>query len=49
MPLSAMVLGETTGHGHAQVLQPLEPRVDAAASAITSGLAAREPPGVIFV
>ena len=42
----AVVLGETMGHGQAQVVPPLEPRADTAASAITGGLAAGEPPGV---
>jgi len=37
------------GHGQAQILSRLEPGADAAAAALTSGLAAGEPPGVLFV
>jgi len=33
--------------GHEQDLPPLEPRAGAAAAAITGGLAAGEPPGVL--
>lgn len=42
-------LGEKIGHGQAQIVQALEPRADAAAAAITSGLAAGETSGVLFV
>ncbi|MFT5339594.1 MAG: hypothetical protein ACI9IO_001334 [Cyanobium sp.] len=44
-----MDLGKRMGHGQAQVLPALEPRADAAATAITSGLVAREPPGVLLL
>jgi len=33
--------------GHEQDLPPLEPRADAAAAALTGGLAAGEPSGVL--
>jgi len=46
--VAAIFLDEKIGHGQAQILPPLEPRADAAAAAITSGLVAREPPGVLF-
>lgn len=42
-----MDLRERMGHGQAQVLPRLEPGADAAATALTSGLAAGEPPGVL--
>ena len=41
----AMLLGERTGPGQAQVVSLLEPREDAA-SAIAGGLVAGEPSGV---
>ena len=44
-----MDLGERMGHGQAQVFPRLEPRADAAAAAITSGLVTREPPGVLLL
>ena len=44
--VAVMDLGERMGHG--QVLPALEPRADAASAAITIGLVAREPPGVLF-
>ncbi len=47
IPVTAMVLGETMGHAQAQVIPPLEPRADAALSAVTGRVAAREPPGVL--
>lgn len=43
----AKVLSETTGNRQAKVIPPLESLADAAASAITGGLAAGEPPGVL--
>ena len=42
-----MVLDVRMGHGQAQIIPPLEPRADAAAAAITGGLVAGEPPGVL--
>jgi hypothetical protein len=48
MAVVAMGLGERMGHGQAQIVSRLEPGADAAASAITSGLAAVESPGVLF-
>ena len=39
-PVKAVAMGETMGPGQAQVVPPLEPRADAAAAAITGGLAA---------
>ena len=44
----AIVLDKTMGHGQAQVIPSLEPRADAAAGVITSGLAAGEPSSVVI-
>ena len=46
-PVTAMVLGEIMGHVQAQIVPPLKPRADDAAAAITGGLAAGEPSGVL--
>jgi len=35
------------GHGQAQIVPPLDPRAHAASAAITGGLAAGEPLGVL--
>jgi hypothetical protein len=45
--VTAVVPGERLGHGQAQNLSRLEPGADAAAAALTSGLTAGEPPGVL--
>ncbi len=42
-----MDLGERMGLGQAQIFPPLEPRADAAAAALTGGLAAVEPSGLL--
>lgn len=47
IPVTAAVLGERMGHGQAQIRSRLEPAADAAAAALTSGLAASGPPGVL--
>lgn len=43
-----MVLGGRMGHGQAQIFPALESRADAAAAALTSGLVAGEPSGVLL-
>ncbi len=45
--VTAIDLSGRMGHGQAQVVPPVEPRADAAAAAITGGLVAGEPSGVL--